>query len=72
MQDPTSMNDFLESISKLSLDEQMMISEIVKKRVIEERRKELAKSVSESRKDYYANKTGRGSIDDFISEVENE
>ena len=35
----SSINDFLESLSKLPLDNQLMISEIIHKRVIEEKKK---------------------------------
>ena len=38
MNSKSNINDFLESISKLSLDDQLMISEIIHKRVIEEKR----------------------------------
>lgn len=70
MQNQSSINDFLESISKLSLDDQLMISEIVRKRVIEEKRKELAKSIRETREEYLSNKTSHGSVEDFINEIE--
>ena len=67
-----SINDFLESISKLSLDDQLMISEIIHKRVIEAKRKEIARSVKESKAEYIASKTGRGSVDDFLNDLTNE
>ena len=67
-----SINDFLEAISKLSLDDQLMISEIIHKRVIEAKRKEIARSVNESKAEYMAAKTGRGSVDDFLSDLKSE
>lgn len=67
-----SINDFLESISRLSLDDQLMISEIIHKRVIEAKRKEIAKSVKESQAEYTAAKTGRGSVDDFLNDLKSE
>ena len=68
----TSINDFLESISKLSLDDQLMISEIIHKRVIEAKRKELADSIKESKEEYLSNKTGRGSFKDFLNDIKEE
>ena len=68
----TNLNDFLESISKLPLDDQLMISEIIHKRVIEEKRKRLADSIKESKEEYKANKTKSGSIKDFLKDVEGE
>ena len=70
MQTPINLNDVLETVSKLSLDDQLMISEIIHKRVIEEKRKKLAESVKESKEEYQANKTNSGSIEDFLRDVE--
>ena len=54
-----SINDFLESISRLPLEDQLMISEIIHKRVIEAKRKEIAKSVKESKEEYYGTLKGK-------------
>lgn len=72
MEAQTQLNNFLESISKLPLDDQLMISEIIHKRVIEAKRKELAESVKESKEEYFTNKTGRGSAADFLNELAHE
>ncbi len=72
MQTQQNINDFLESISKLPLDDQLMISEIIHKRVIEEKRKQLAQSVKESKEEYLSEKTKRGSVEDFLNDLENE
>lgn len=72
MHNSTNLNDFLESISKLPLDDQMMISEIIRKRVIEERRKSLAKSIRESSEEYASGKAGSGTIDDFLNDLNKE
>ncbi len=48
-----------------------MISEIVRKRVLEEKRKELAESVKESRKEYLSDKTKSGSVEDFLKDIDN-
>ena len=72
MNSRTSINDFLESISKLPLDDQLMISEILHKRVIEAKRKELADSVRDSKAEYLAEKTGRGSVENFLHDIKDE
>lgn len=72
MNSKTGINDFLELFSKLSLDDQLMISEIINKRVIEEKRKEIAASVKESKEEYLAKKTKKGSVKDFINDIEAE
>ncbi|HSR17292.1 MAG TPA: hypothetical protein VLM39_04280 [Ignavibacteriaceae bacterium] len=72
METSTNINDFLESISKLPLDDQLMISEIIRKRVIEEKRKELAESVKEGKEEYLSNNTKKGSVEDFLKDLETE
>jgi hypothetical protein len=72
MQSSLNINELLESVSKLPLDDQLLISEIIHKRVIEEKRKELASSVKESREEYHSNKTGSGSVEDFLKDLESE
>lgn len=72
MNSESSINDFLELLAKLSLDDQLMISDIIHRRVIEEKRKELAASVKESKEEYTAKKTNRGSVKDFINDIEAE
>ena len=68
----TFINDFLESVSKLPLDDQLMISQIIHNRDIEAKRKEFADSVKESKEEYFAGKTGSGTTEDFLKETENE
>lgn len=72
MNHANTINNVLESVSKLSLDDQLMISEIIHKRVIEEKRRELASSVKESKEEYLTNKTQKGSVDDFLKELGDE
>ncbi len=72
VQTTNNINDFLESVSKLPLNDQLMISEIIHKRVIEEKRKVLAKSVRESKEEYNSKNTERGSVDDFLKDLESE
>ncbi len=72
MQISNNINEFLESVSKLPLEDQLMISEIIHKRVVEEKRKALAHSVKESKKEYLSNKTKSGSVEDFLKDLERE
>jgi hypothetical protein len=72
METTSIINEFLESLSKLPLDDQLMISEIIHKRVIEEKRKEIAVTVKESKEEYIANKTKKGTVEDFLNDLENE
>ena len=72
MQSSNKIGDILESLSELALDDQLMIFEILQKRIIEEKRKELALSVKESKEEYRTNRTRRGSVQDFLKDLENE
>lgn len=65
-----TIEDYLESISRLPLEDQLMISEIIQKRVIDERRKIIAESVRESNEEYNSGKTERGSVEDFLNSIE--
>ncbi len=72
MQEPTNLNELLESVYRLPLDDQLMIAEIIHKRVIEEKRKEIAESVKESKEEYLSKKTKRGSVEDFLNDLDGE
>ncbi|MBI3123122.1 MAG: hypothetical protein HYZ10_01830 [Ignavibacteriales bacterium] len=67
-----SFDNMLDNISKLPADEQLMLAEIIKKRIIEQRRKELADSVKESMIEYNSGKAQTGAVDDLLRELENE
>jgi hypothetical protein len=49
-----------------------MISEIIRKRVIEEKRKKLAESIKEGKEQYLSNKTKKRSVEDFLKDLEAE
>ncbi|MCK9212763.1 MAG: hypothetical protein M0P61_18200 [Ignavibacteriaceae bacterium] len=68
----TTLDKMLEAIALFPLDDQLIISDIVHKRVIEEQRKLLANSVKESLQEYNAGLTKSGSVNDFLNDVEAE
>mgnify|MGYP001605827709 CR=1 FL=1 len=72
MENIISFDNMLDSVSKLPVEEQLMLAEIIKKRIIEQRRKELANSVKESIKEYNGGIAKTGSLDDLIKDLENE
>jgi adenylate kinase family enzyme len=67
-----SLDQMLDNVSRLPVDEQLMLAEIIKKRIIEQRRKKLADSVKESIEEYKNGLTKTGTIDDLIKDLENE
>ncbi len=72
MENIISFDNMLDTVSKLPVEEQLMLAEIIKKRIIEQRRKELVKSVKESIDEYNGGKAKTGSLDDLIKDLENE
>ncbi len=60
--DTMPFNDLLEAIARLSVDEQGMIAEIVRNRVIEERREEIANNAKVARQLYSEGKLRRGTL----------
>ena len=72
MENIISFDNMLDTVSKLPVEEQLMLAEIIKKRIIEQRRKELANSVKESLEEYNGGKAKTGSLDDLIKDLENE
>ena len=70
MQQSSKINDFLESISELSVEDQLILSDIIRKRAIEERRNKLALSIKESEEEYFAGKTRKGNVDDFLTDID--
>jgi len=65
-----TLDKMLETIALFPLDDQLIISDIVHKRVIEEKRKLHADSVKESQQEYNAGLTKSGSVSDFLNDVE--
>ena len=55
----------LEIIESLPEEQRESLMEIVKNRLIEERRNRLSRSIKEAREEYKQGKTKRGSVDDL-------
>jgi len=67
-----TLDKMLEAIALFPLDDQLMISDILHQRVVEEKRKLLANSVKESLQEYNSGSTKSGSVNDFLKDVEEE
>ncbi len=65
MAETMSFNDLLEAINRLSVDEQGMIVEIVRNRVIEQRREEIAHNAGIARRQYVEGKARRGTLEEL-------
>ena len=60
----------LEIIESLPQEQRESLMEIVKHRLIEERRNRLSRSIKEAKEDYRQGKVKRGSVDDLMRELE--
>ena len=60
--------ELIETIESLSLDDQELLIEIVRKRLIQQRRTELAADIAEAREDYRRGEVRRGTVADLIKE----
>jgi len=70
MTETLTFNDLLEAIARRPVEEQEMIAEIVRKRVIDERREEIKESIRISRQEYQDGLTGHGTVEDFEREID--
>ena len=67
-----TLDSVLDQAEQLTIDEQILLTNILRKRLISEKRKELIKSVNEGIAEYKAGLSHRGSIEDLFTDVENE
>ena len=61
----------IESVEMLPVDDQLLLVEIIKRRLIEHRRTELVAMVAEARESYRTGNVRRGSAEDLLRELEN-
>lgn len=59
----------IESVEQLSPDDQALLIEIVRRRLIEQRRDELAEEIAEARAAYQQGKVQRGTVADLMKEL---
>jgi len=66
----STLQKALEAVEALSLDEQKILLDIIKKRLHQERRAELVRETLEVQKEYKEGKVKFGSVDDFLKELD--
>lgn len=65
-----TIDSILDETEQLPLEDQAILSEILHKRLVEEKRKMLIQSVKEGLDEYRSGKTGSGSVADFLKDNE--
>ena len=66
------LDQILDEIASLSLDEQEMVIEILKKRHIEQKRLRIAREVKESQREHKKGLTKRGTVEDLMKDLESD
>jgi hypothetical protein len=69
MEGTSHFETVLESIETLPTDDQEILLELVRKRLAERRRAEIAANIAESRAEYRAGNVHRGTVDDLMAEI---
>jgi hypothetical protein len=64
-----TFDEALEIIESFPEDQRESIIEIVRRRLIEERREQLAQTVKEAREEYARGEFRSGTVDDLIREI---
>lgn len=60
----------IETVEGLPADDQMLLIEIIKQRLVQHRRHELITAVAEARAAYRTGITRQGSVEDLLQELE--
>ncbi|MCJ7431866.1 MAG: hypothetical protein MUO77_00095 [Anaerolineales bacterium] len=61
--------DAIETVEKLPVDDQTLLIEIIRQRLIQYRRAELITEVAEARQSYLHADVQRGTVDDLLKEL---
>lgn len=69
MADVMPFGEILEAADSLSLQEKETLIEVLNKRIIEERRLELAQDIEEANKEFQAGQTQVTTVDDLMKEI---
>ncbi len=66
----SSLQEAIEAVESLSPDEQALVIEIIRKRLVQQRRTDLVREVAEARTDYIRRKVRRGTVAAILAELD--
>jgi hypothetical protein len=66
------LDQILDAIASLSLDEQEVLLDILKKRHIEQRRLRIAREIREAQREHKKGLTKRGTVEDLMKDLESD
>lgn len=64
-----SFGEVLETVEQLSLEDQAALIDIIRRRIIEQRRSELAKDIQEAQKEFKAGNARPATPDELMAEI---
>ncbi|HAA30015.1 MAG TPA: hypothetical protein DCE56_22920 [Cyanobacteria bacterium UBA8553] len=65
----TSFNEILESVEKLSVEDQEALIDLVRRRLVERRRSEIATHIVKAQEEYQTGQVMRGTVDELMAEL---
>ncbi|HEY9823033.1 MAG TPA: hypothetical protein V6D35_20010 [Candidatus Sericytochromatia bacterium] len=65
----SDFNEILESVEKLSVEDQKALLDVVQRRLVERRRAEIAKNIVKAQEEYQAGQVIRGTVDELMAEL---
>ncbi|MDJ0554801.1 MAG: hypothetical protein QNJ68_10230 [Microcoleaceae cyanobacterium MO_207.B10] len=66
----SDFQEVIEKVEKFSLEDREILLDILKKRLSQERRRQLGEEIAEVRQDYQKGKVQFGSVDDFLADLD--
>jgi len=67
-----TLDNFLDEFSRLSLEDQEMLLDLLKKRNIEQKRMRIVREVKEAQREYKKGLTKRGTVEDLMRDLESD
>ena len=65
----TSFNEILESVEQLSVEDQEALIDLVRRRLVERRRAEIAANIVKAQEEYQTGQVFRGTVDELMAEL---
>lgn len=66
------LDQILDEIASLSLDEQETLLDILKRRMVEQKRLRIAREVREAQREHKGGLTKRGTVEDLMKDLESD
>ena len=69
MMQASRFEQVLESVESLSIDEQETLLDLVRRRLVERRREEIAANIAQAKVEYQVGKVFRGTVEQVVDEL---